>query len=110
LKAGRKKFTPSFIGADKTQHHGERAMQTIKITMQTAGHFLGPVLHATTPGKTLRGTQTIDGSKDHRQQAQEFAAFCAAKWWKLSLSGFGDLTADAWVATLEGSLYSYEEE
>ena len=85
-------------------------MQTIKITLQSPGGHFGPVLRATTPGGALRGMQTIDGSKDHRQQAQEFAAFCAAKWWNRKLSGFGDLTADAWVATLEGSLYQYEEE
>ena len=84
-------------------------MQTIKITLQSPGEHFGPVLRATTPGGALRGMQTIDGSKDHRQQAQEFAAFCAAKWWGLSLSGFGDLTTDAWVATLEGSLYQYDD-
>jgi len=85
-------------------------MQTIKVQIKnTNSEGFGPVLKATTPGGALRGIQSIDGSKDHRQQAQEFAAFCAAKWWGLSLSGFGDLNEDSWVATLEGSLYQYDD-
>lgn len=84
-------------------------MQIIKITLRSTGEHFGPVLKATTPGGALRGMQTIDGSKDHRQQAQKFAALCAAKWWGLSLSGFGGLNEDSWVATLEGSLYQYDD-
>lgn len=84
-------------------------MQTIKITLRGTGEHFGPVLKATTPGGELRASMQLCSNEDYRRQAQEFAALCAAKWWGLSLSGFGDLNEDSWVATLEGSLYQYDD-
>ena len=85
-------------------------MQTIKITLHGPGGYFGPVLKATTPGGALRASMPLSSDEDYRQQAQEFAALCAAKWWGLGLSGFGDLDDDSWVATLEGSLYQYDHD
>lgn len=82
-------------------------MQTIKLTLHSPGDCFGPVLKATTPGGALRASMQLFSNEDYRQQAQRFAALCADKWWGLSLSGFGDLNEDSWVATLEGSLYEY---
>jgi hypothetical protein len=79
-------------------------MQTIKITHVEPDDFLGPMIEATASAGAFRAEQVLHTDLDPDDQARNFAAFCAARWWNRKLSGFGSLDEDSWVATLEGSL------